>query len=680
MTKEAACKRILELRNLLEEHNYRYYVLSQPSISDYEFDMLLKELLDLEGQFPEFYDATSPTQKVGGQVTKEFETIKHKRPMLSLGNTYSAEELKAFDTRVRKVIGNSFEYVCELKFDGVAISLIYVDGVLSRAVTRGDGVNGDDVTHNVRTIKSIPLKLKGHQFPDEFEIRGEIIMPRKTFEDLNKQREESGEAPFANPRNAASGSLKLQDSSLVAKRNLDCFLYHILGDLLPYNNHYDNLRSVRQWGLKVSDYMVKCRIFTEVLDYIQLWDKERATLPFDIDGIVIKVNDYYKQELLGYTAKSPRWAVSYKFRPEQQSTKILSVDFQVGRTGAVTPVVNLEPVLLSGTIVKRATLHNADFMDKLGLRKNDYVFVEKGGEIIPKITEVDLTNRLMEEIPYKFPELCPECKTRLQKNEGEAIYYCPNEVGCPPQIKGKIEHFISRKAMDINSLGEGKVELLYNKGLIGNVADLYALDYEVLYGLENQIRDTATGKIRIVRFHEKTVTNILNGIKKSKKVPFERVLFALGIRYVGETVAKKLAQHFKNIEALMNADEQALMEVDEVGERIAAAVVAFFRNEKQVLLVKRLMDSGLTFHTEEVEESKTQKLMQITIVISGTFSVAREALAQLIEKNGGKNASSVSSKTTYLLAGENPGPNKIAKARELGIPVIGENDFYKMIE
>ncbi|OPZ97453.1 MAG: DNA ligase [Bacteroidetes bacterium ADurb.Bin408] len=570
--------------------------------------------------------------------------------------------------------------MCELKFDGVAISLIYTDGVLSRAVTRGDGVYGDDVTHNVRTIKSIPLKLKGHHFPDEFEIRGEIIMPRKTFEELNKQREEAGEAPFANPRNAASGSLKLQDSSLVAKRNLDCFLYHILGDLLPYNNHYDNLRIVRQWGLKVSDYMVKCRTFNEVLDYIKFWDKERATLPFDIDGIVVKVNDYYKQELLGYTAKSPRWAVAYKFRPEQQSTKIVSVDFQVGRTGAVTPVVNLEPVLLSGTVVKRATLHNADFMEKLGLRKNDYVFVEKGGEIIPKVTEVDLSKRTKEEEPYKFPEYCPECKTRLQKNDGEAINYCPNEVGCPPQIKGKIEHFISRKAMDINSLGEGKVELLYNKGLIGNAADLYALDYDVLYGLENHVRDTVTGKVRIVRFHEKTVANILNGIAESKKIPFERVLYALGIRYVGETVAKKLAQHFKNIDALIQADEQALTEVDEVGERIAAAVVAFFRNEKQLALVKRLIESGLTFKTEEVVENTSQKLLHMTFVISGTFSVAREELVHLIEKNGGKNSSSVSSKTNYLLAGENPGPNKMSKARELGIPIIGESDFYKMIE
>jgi len=679
MNKEEAYEKIKQLRHDVEVHNYNYYVLSQPSISDYAFDMLLKELIELEAAHPEFNDPLSPTQRVGGSITKDFTTVKHKYPMLSLGNTYSPEELMAFDERVKKTIGSHFEYVCELKFDGVAISLIYENGLLQKAVTRGDGVHGDDVTANIKTIKSIPLRLKGNDYPDGFEIRGEVIMPRKSFDDLNKQREINNEQLFANPRNAASGSIKLQDSSTVAQRKLDCFLYHIIGALLPYNNNYDNLRKARQWGFKISDYMVKCRNFNEVLDYINYWDKERYNLPFDIDGIVIKVNDFQKQELLGYTAKSPRWAISYKFKAEQQSTKLLSIDYQVGRTGTVTPVANLEPVLLSGTVVKRATLHNAEFVEKLGLCKDDFVFVEKGGEIIPKIIGVDTEKRKAHPSPYQFISNCPECGSVLQKNEGEAAIYCPNDSECPPQIKAKIEHFISRKAMDINSLGEGKVELLFNKGLLNNVSDLYLLNYDVLYGLENIITDEESGKQRIIKFHEKTVNNILKGIEESKKVPFERVLFALGIRYVGETVAKKLAFHFKNIDALLTASFDELITVDEIGEKIAQSIIEFFKNPVHIQLIEILRRHGLQFETKEIITAKTSKLENITFVISGSFSISREELCLLIEQNGGKNASSVTSKTNYLIAGENPGPSKIAKAKELNISVINEQDFKRMI-
>ena len=680
MDKVKSFERVKFLRSVIEEHNYNYYVLSQPSISDYEFDMLLKELIDLETEFPEFFDTNSPTQRVGGSVTKEFKTVKHKYPMLSLGNTYSAEELYAFDERVKKVIGNAFEYVCELKFDGVAISLIYNNGILSNAITRGDGVNGDDVTNNVKTIKSIPLTLKGNDYPEEFEIRGEIIMPRKSFDDFNGLRIKNNEQPFANPRNAASGSLKLQDSALVSKRNLDCFLYYILGALLPFNNHYDNLRKARAWGFKISDFMIKCRSIKEVMDYINYWNLERLNLPFDIDGIVIKVNDFYQQEILGFTAKSPRWAISYKFKAEQLSTRILSIDYQVGRTGAVTPVINLEPVLLSGTVVRRATLHNADFIDKLGLREGDSVFVEKGGEIIPKIIGVDFENRKENGKPYEFIKNCPECGALLVKNEGEATHYCPNYTECPPQIRGKIEHFISRKAMDINSLGEGKVELLFNKGLLNNVADLYYFDYDILYGLENIIVDETTGKSRIIKFHEKTVRNILNGINESKKIPFERVLFALGIRYVGETVAKKLALHFKSIVNIINASFEDLKNVDEVGEKIAQSIREFFEKSASLALIDGLRKSGLKLQSDDNTIEIINKLNNQIFVISGTFSIPRDDLSLMIEKNGGKNATSVSSKTNFLLAGDNPGPSKMSKAKELNVKVIGEEDFFKLLK
>jgi len=680
MEKDKAYEKIKQLRAEIEEHNYKYYVLSQPDISDFDFDMLLKELIAFENAYPEFFDANSPSQRVGGSITKEFENVMHKYPMLSLGNTYSADELKAFDERVKKIIGSSFEYVCELKFDGVAISLIYVNGILSKAITRGDGVKGDDVTNNVKTIKSIPLKLKGPDYPDEFEIRGEIIMPRKSFDKLNSMRAESNEQVFANPRNAASGSLKLQDSALVAQRNLDCYLYHILGALLPYNNHYDNLRAARKWGFKISDFMVKCRSINEVTEYIAYWENERSNLPFDIDGMVIKVNDYAQQELLGFTAKSPRWAISYKFKAEQLSTKIISIDYQVGRTGAVTPVVNLEPILLSGTIVKRATLHNADFIDKLGLKEGDFVFVEKGGEIIPKIIGVDAENSKINGKKFEFIKNCPECWAVLVKNEGESAHYCPNEAQCPPQIRGKIEHFISRKAMDINSLGEGKVELLFNKGLLHHVADLYFLNYEVLYGLENIIVDEVTGKNRIIKFHEKTVNNILNGIKESKKIPFERVLFALGIRYVGETVAKKLAFHFKNIDNLIKASYDDLIKVEEIGDKIALSLVDYFKNDIYLEIIEKLRSQGLIFEIEETKTPIVNKLNNQLFVISGTFSISREELSLMIEKNGGKNATSVSSKTNFLLAGENPGPSKMSKAKELNIRVIDEELFMQMIK
>jgi len=678
MDKSEALQRINFLRADIDMHNYRYYVLSDPSISDFEFDAMLKELAELELQYPEFHDPTSPTQRVGGSITKEFETVKHTYPMLSLGNTYSEEDLKAFDERIKKSIGNAFEYVCELKFDGVAISLIYEGGLLSKAITRGDGVHGDDVTANVKTIKSIPLKLKNKGYPDEFEIRGEVIMPRKSFDNLNLIRQDAGEALFANPRNAASGSLKLQDSALVSKRNLDCFLYYMLGDLLPFNNHYDSLRAAKEWGFKISEFMVKCRTINEVFEYIKYWDTERFNLPFDIDGIVVKVNDHYQQELLGYTAKSPRWAISYKFKAEQQSTQLLSVDYQVGRTGAVTPVANLEPVLLSGTLVRRATLHNAEFMEKLGLREGDYVFVEKGGEIIPKILAVDKERSSKNASPFVFIDNCPECGTELIKNEGEAAFYCPNDTECPPQIRGKIEHFISRKAMDINSLGEGKVELLFNKGLLNDVADLYFLDYDVLYGLENVITDE-TGKTRIIKFHEKTVANILNGIEQSKNTPFERVLFALGIRYVGETVAKKLAFYFKNIDSIKAASYDELIAVDEIGDKIALSIISYFKNEVHNTIIEKLKQQGLQFNVAETKTEKSNVLRTFSIVISGTFSISRDDMLRLIEENGGKNTSSVTAKTTFLLAGENPGPSKMQKAQQLNVKVIDEGYLMGLI-
>jgi len=679
MNKELILNKIISLRKLIDTHNYKYYVLAKPELSDYDYDMLLEELTLLEKNHPEFFDPNSPTQRVGGAITKEFKTVRHKYPMLSLGNTYSREELLAFDQRVRKNIGDHFSYVCELKFDGVAISLTYINGVLERAVTRGDGDFGDDVTENVKTIRSIPLYLEGSDYPSDFEIRGEIIMPRKIFEALNKQKTDAHETPFANPRNAAAGSLKLQDSRLVALRKLDCFFYYLMSPTFIFDNHYDNLRKASEWGFKVSDFMVKCNNIHDVIQYIEEWDKERFMLDYDIDGIVVKVNDYKQQELLGFTAKSPRWAISYKFKAERVSTGLISIDYQVGRTGAITPVANLEPVQLSGTTVKRASLHNADILENLDIRQGDFVFVEKGGEIIPKIIGVDLEKRTINAAPISYIEACPECGTLLTRNEGEALHYCPNEYHCPPQIKGKIEHFVSRRAMDISGLGEGKTELLFNKGLIKNVADLYELTYEDLYGLENEIKDVESGKIRIVKFHEKSVTNMLEGIKGSKTVPFERVLFALGIRHVGETVAKKLAMHFKSMDNLMQASFEELTFVGEIGERIANSILSYFADTDNRTIIENLRLHGLHFEIKAAPHETTNILNGQTFVVSGVFSVSRDALKALIEKNGGKNVSGVSTKTDYLIAGENPGGSKVEKANALQVPIISETDFYKLL-
>lgn len=680
MKKEEARRKIEELTEKINEHNYRYYVLSQPVISDYDFDMMMKELSELEKEYPEFADPNSPTQRVGGDITKEFEQVRHLYPMLSLSNTYSEEEVRAFDQRVKKAIDGEVEYVCELKYDGVAISLYYEKGELVRAVTRGDGVQGDDVTTNVRTIRSVPLKLRG-DYPDKFEARGEIFMPEKSFKKLNEQREKNNELLFANPRNAASGSLKMQDSSEVAKRELDCFIYSIAGEDLPADNHYTNLTRAKQWGLKVSNYIARCQSIDDVFEFIDYWDKEREKLPFDIDGVVIKINHHDYQEKLGSTAKSPRWAIAYKFKAMRAPTKLLSIDYQVGRTGAITPVANLEPVPLAGTTVKRASLHNADIIKKLDVQIGDTVFVEKGGDVIPKIVGVDYTLRSKDSKPIEFIKKCPECGTELIRNEGEANHYCPNENGCPPQIKGKLEHFISRKAMNIESLGEGKIEILFDNNIVNDIADLYDLTYDKLYGLEKTYEPEDDKKERKVSFKEKTVTNILNALEASKDTSFARVLYALGIRHVGETVAKKLAHHYKNIDNLIGADFYELILIDDIGEKIAESIVSFFKNKKNLSIIKRLRESGLNMHAgkEDVILSST-RLENKSFVISGVFSgYSRNELRRMIEENGGKNLSSVSSNTDYILAGANMGPKKKEKAKELGIDIISLDDFLKMI-
>jgi len=671
---------IEKLRREINEHNHTYYVLSQPEISDYDFDMLLEKLVKLEVEYPEFFDPDSPTQRVGGEITKKFNNVVHKYPMLSLGNTYSEAELLDFDQRVKKQIGNDYEYVCELKYDGVAIGLTYINGRLSHAVTRGDGVKGDDVTANVKTIKSIPIKLSGNDFPDEFEIRGEIIFPLEGFIKLNKEREIAGETAFANPRNSASGSLKMLDSKEVAKRPLDCYLYYLLGDNLPFNTHYKNLNKAKDWGLKISQYIAKCRNIDEVFNFIKEWDKNRNLLPYIIDGIVIKVNSFEQQKQLASTAKSPRWAIAYKFKADRIATELLSISYQVGRTGAITPVANLEAVQLAGTTVKRATLHNADIMKNLDVRVGDVVFVEKGGEIIPKIIAVDLEKRKENSEIVKFIENCHECGTKLIRKEGEVNHYCPNEIDCPPQIKGKIEHFISRKAMNIDSLGEGKIEIIYDNGLIKNIADLYNLTYDNLFGLEREYINEDTGKSRIVKFKEKTVENILNAIEESKNVPFERVLYALGIRYVGETVAKTLVKHFENIEAIIKADFEALKEVEEIGEKIAESIVQYFNDERNLKIFELLENAGLQFEIiNDNSNIKTDKLINKSFVVSGIFSISRDEIKQIIIDNGGKNVSSISSKTDFVLAGENMGPAKLEKANKLGIPIISEDDLMKML-
>ncbi len=678
-----AKSRIEKLSKQLNEHNYRYYVLDSPTISDFEFDLLLKELESLEKQFPEFASDDSPTQRVGGQITKKFNTVKHKYPMLSLGNTYSIEELQNFDSRIRKKINQEFDYVCELKFDGVAIGLTYKNGRLVQAVTRGDGIQGDEVAGNVKTIRSIPLRIYADNLPDEFEVRAEIIMPHKSFIRLNEDKQKNNEPLFANPRNAASGSLKLQDSSLVAKRNLDCYVYGIMGNNLPFQSHFENLEKAKQWGFKVADLTRKCSNIQEVMNFIEEVETLRSNLPYDIDGIVIKVNDYSQQEQLGYTSKFPRWAISYKYKAEQGVTRLLDVTYQVGRTGAVTPVAILEPVLVAGTTVKRASLYNADKMDELDLHYYDTVLVEKGGEIIPKIVEVNTGLRQVNSKKILFATHCPECNTILIRNEGEAVHYCPNSETCPPQIQGKIEHFISRRAMNIEGLGEGRVEVLIQNALIRNMADLYDLKYDQLLGLEKVVTDEITGKQKKISFREKTVNNILNAINTSRDIPFERVLYALGIRHLGETGAKKLARHFGNIDKIRNSNFEELIAVPEIGERIAGSIIDYFDDEQNGEIVNRLVEAGLNFKAETVlqEEPGNLPLEGKSFVVSGVFEgYSRNQIKDLIEQKGGKNVSSLSSKTDFLLAGDKMGPEKKKKAEELNIPIITEEDFNKMIE
>jgi DNA ligase (NAD+) len=661
---------INKLTKELNEHNYNYYVLNSPIISDYDFDVLLKELQSLEEKHPEFADDNSPTKRVGGDITKNFPSVTHRFPMLSLGNSYSKEEITDFDTRVRKVIEREIEYICELKYDGVAISLTYENGELTKAVTRGDGTSGEEVTANIRTIRSIPLKLKG-DFPIDFDIRGEIVFPHANFKKLNEERKELGEPEFANPRNTASGTVKMQDSSVVAKRGLDCFLYAVYGNNLSFKSHYDGLSSAGDWGFKVPDesanYIKKVKTIEQIMEFIDYWDEKRADLPFDIDGIVIKVNAYDKQEELGYTAKSPRWAISYKFKAERVFTKLNSITYQVGRTGAITPVANLEPVQLGGTTVRRASMHNADQIERLDIRVSDTVFVEKGGEIIPKIVAVDVAARAIDSKQTIYISTCPECETQLIRKEGEAQHYCPNENGCPPQLKGKMEHFIGRKMMDVDGLGAETIEQLFEEGLVKNVADLYDLTSEQLLPLD--------------RMAEKSVNNLIDGLIKSKEVPFAKVLFALGIRYVGETVAKTLVKHFKTLDLLMSATAEELVEVDEIGIRIADSVVKYFSEPTTVQLIARLKAIGLQFEIGEEELKGTSSVLEgLIFVISGTFNMSRNDLKKAIEKNGGKVGSSISKKTNYLIRGENMGPSKLKKAEDLDVSMIAENEFVKMIE
>lgn len=661
-------ERIYQLREELHTHNYNYYVLNSPVISDIEFDHLMRELQDLEAKYPETYDENSPTMRVGSDISKEFVQVEHKYPMLSLGNTYSEEEVTDFYERVRKSLNEEFEICCEMKFDGTSISLTYEDGKLVRAVTRGDGVKGDDVTNNVKTIRTVPLVLKGDNYPKEFEIRGEILMPWEVFENLNREREAKEEPLFANPRNAASGTLKQQNSAVVASRKLDAYLYYLLGDNLPCDGHYENLQEARKWGFKISDTMRKVKTLQEIFDFIKYWDTERKNLPVATDGIVLKVNSIRQQKNLGYTAKSPRWAIAYKFQAEKALTKLQKVTYQVGRTGAITPVANLDPVQLSGTIVKRASLHNADIIESLDLHEGDMVYVEKGGEIIPKITGVDITSRTPDSKPVRFITHCPECGEPLTRFDDEAAHYCTNEDSCPPQIKGKIEHFISRKAMNIEGLGPETVDLFYQEGMINNAADLYTLKEQDIARLE--------------RFGEKSAQNIMAGLEASRQVSFERVLFALGIRFVGETVAKKLARSIKNIDTLMTATKEELMAIDEIGEKIAESIIHFFSSEKNRELVERLKAAGLKMEMDAEETAALSNILEgQSVVISGVFAVhSRDEYKDIIEKHGGKNVGSISKKTSFILAGENMGPSKLEKAQKLGIRIMDENEFLKLIE
>ena len=675
MDKHTANIRIDELRGILDEANRRYYVDNAPMFSDYEFDMLLKELEALEREYPELVTPDSPTQRVGSDLKKEFEQYPHRYPMLSLGNTYDITEVQAFADRAAKGIGNAFTFSCELKFDGTAICLLYKNGKLVRALTRGDGTVGDDVTRNVRYISNIPQSLtlpadfiqtkeNPTPWPDEFEIRGEIYMPWAAFDRLNEERFEDEEQPFANPRNAASGSLKLLDSKLVAGRGLECTLYHILGENIPFSTHDKALTAAADWGLPVSDKRKICTTIEEVDEFITYWDTERKNLPYATDGIVIKVNELPYQTELGYTAKAPRWAVAYKFKAEQALTRLVSIDYQVGRTGAVTPVANLEPVQLSGTVVKRASLHNSEQMQFLDIHIGDYVYVEKGGEIIPKITAVELSQRPSDAVLPHFPEFCPDCGTKLVKDEQEAKSFCPNQNGCPTQIQAKLVHFLGRKAMNVIA-GDATVEQLYSKALVWNVADFYELTKEHLLTLDG--------------WKDKSAERFLKSLQESKKVPFERVLFALGIRHVGETTAKSLAGHFRNIDAIASADVEELLKVDDIGEIIAESVYSFFRNPDNLDIISRLKTAGLRFESEEKKAQLSNALEGLTIVISGNFSISRDAMKELIVLNGGKNSGSISGKTSYLLAGEKAGPEKLKKAESLGVKVITEQEFNEMI-
>ena len=660
--------RIVELRKELHDHNYRYYVLNRPSISDQDFDFLMHELQDLEARHTEMFDPNSPTQRVGSDLNEEFRQVAHKYPMLSLSNTYNEQDVRDWYASVRKgLAGEKFEICCELKYDGLSISLTYVNGRLVQAVTRGDGVRGDDVTTNVKTIRAIPLILQGEDYPQEFEIRGEILMPWTVFERLNAERAANEEPLFANPRNAASGTLKSLDPKVVASRQLDSYLYYLLGEQLPADGHFENLETARSWGFKISEGMKKVSTVEEILEYINYWDTERRNLPVATDGIVLKVNSLRQQRVLGFTAKSPRWAIAYKFKAERECTRLLEVTYQVGRTGAVTPVANMEPVQLAGTMVKRATLNNEDFIRSLDLHIGDYVYVEKGGEIIPKIVGVDTERRPIIAQPVQFIKNCPECGTRLVRYEGEAAWYCPNDSGCPPQIKGRIEHFIARKAMNIESLGPETIDEYYRRGLIQNVADLYDIDVQQINGDGSRT---------------KSAQKIVNGIRQSCQVPFERVVFALGIRFVGEISARLLARHFKNIDALMNAGLDELQEVEGIGEVMAKSIITYFHDPENLNIIRRLRNYGLQMSISDEQLSvATNKLLGKSIVISGIFEHhSRDEYKLLIEKNGGKNVGSISGKTSFILAGDNMGPSKLEKAKKLGIRIMNEDEFLSMIE
>ncbi|MEP6614719.1 MAG: NAD-dependent DNA ligase LigA [Mucilaginibacter sp.] len=670
MSPAEAKTRIESLTSELKQHNYNYYVLAMPTIADYDFDKKLEELSALEKQYPEFADPNSPTQQVGGDITKDFVTVTHRWPMLSLGNTYNEQELLDFDQRIRKAIGDNFEYVCELKFDGLSMSLTYEDGLLVRAVTRGDGIQGDDVTTNVRTINTIPKRLKHGDYPSQFEIRGEVFMHLKAFERLNNERVDAGEVPYANPRNFASGTIKMQDSAEVARRPLDCFLYFLYTERLLFRTHWESLQAVKNWGFHTNEHSKLCGTIDDVFKFISYWDKNRFDLSYDIDGIVIKVNSYAQQQELGFTAKSPRWAIAYKYKAEQVQTELLAVTYQVGRTGAVTPVANLKPVLLAGTTVKRATLHNADEIEKrLKLHEHDWVFVEKGGEIIPKIISVNLDKRSPDAKPVRYLTHCPECGTELIRKEGEAASYCPNDEGCHPQIVGKMQHFISRKAMNIDGLGDETIETLYQNKFISRISDIYDLEQH-----SDELK-------KMGRFGEKSINNMLAGIEKSKEMPFEKVLFGLGIRYVGETVAKKLAIHFKNIDKLSSATFDELITAEEIGERIALSIIEYFSDEKHKQEIEKLKTQGLQFVTVEKEvKLASEKLSGQSFIISGVFEkFSRDELKDIIEQNGGKIVGSISAKLNFLVAGDNMGPAKLEKAQKLNIPIISDAELFKML-